>query len=501
MNEKKQVRQKKETTFALAVLPIIAMILLLGIGYAVLGLSAEVLMLVSAAVAALIAIYLGYTWDEIMDSIVGKLSKTMPAIFILIIVGFLIGTWMIGGTIPMMVYFGLKVINPAFLVVTAFLVTAVVSLCTGTSWGSAGTIGVALMGIAAGLGAPLPIVAGAVVSGAYFGDKMSPLSDTTNLAPIAAGSKLYDHIAHMFWTTIPGFIICCIVYTVVGFKIGGGMAAETPEKVTTILSVLKDIFQFNPLIILPVIIVLAGSLLKKPTIPVMLISSAVAMFNGVVFQGFKLADCFTSAINGFSLSMAGLDPATLIEDIPRLLERGGMLSMLSTVLIAFCAYGFAGTLAVTGSLDIVLNRILKTVKTTFGLVFSTIVSCITAVFVTSNGQLSILIPGEMFRKAYIKRGLEPRNLSRTLEDAATVIEPITPWTAAGVYMATTLGVSTLSYLPWACLNYTGIIFAMIWAATGIGIMKIKKGSDNYDEYVELNGGEVPAEAGAQEAAE
>lgn len=492
MKEKKQIREKKKTTFALAVLPIIAMILLLGIGYAVMGLSAEVLMLVSAAVAAVIAIYLGYSWDEIMDSIVGKLSKTMPAIFILIIVGFLIGTWMIGGTIPMMVYYGLKVINPSFLVVTAFLVTSVVSICTGTSWGSAGTIGVALMGIAAGLGAPLPIVAGAVVSGAYFGDKMSPLSDTTNLAPIAAGSKLYDHIGHMLWTTGPGFIICCIVYSVVGFQIGGGMAAETPEKVTTILTVLKDIFSFNPLIILPVLIVLGGSLLKKPTIPVMLISSAVAMFNGVVFQGFNLADCFASAISGFNLSMAGVDSSALIADIPRLLERGGMLSMLSTVLIAFCAYGFAGTLAVTGSLDIVLNKILKSVKSTFGLVFSTIVSCITAVFVTSNGQLSILIPGEMFRKAYIKRGLEPRNLSRTLEDAATVIEPITPWTAAGVYMATTLGVSTLSYLPWACLNYTGIIFALIWAATGIGIKKINKDSEHYEEYMELKSEDAAA---------
>lgn len=487
MGGKTKERQKKETTFILAVIPIIAMVLLLGIGYAVIGLSAEVLMLISAAVAAVIAVYLGYTWDEIMDSIVGKLSKTMPAIFILIIVGFLIGTWMIGGTIPMMVTFGLKVINPSFLVVTAFLVTAVVSVCTGTSWGSAGTIGVALMGIAGGLGAPLPIVAGAVVSGAYFGDKMSPLSDTTNLSPIAAGSKLYDHIAHMFWTTGPGFVICCIVYTIVGFQIGGGMAAETPEKVTTILQVLQDIFSFNPMIIVPVLIVLLGSILKKPTIPVMLISSAVAMFNAVVFQGFALTDCFTSAISGFTLSMAGVDGAAMIEDIPRLLERGGMLSMLSTVLIAFCAYGFAGTLAVTGSLDIVLNKILKTVKNTFGLVLATIISCITAVFVTSNGQLSILIPGEMFRSAYIKRGLEPRNLSRTLEDAATVIEPITPWTAAGVYMATTLGVPTLSYLPWACINYTGVIFALIWAATGIGIMKIKKGSDHYQEYLELNG--------------
>lgn len=485
----KKVRGKKKTTLVLALLPIVAMILLLGVGYAVMGLSPEVLMLVSAAIAGVIAIYLGYNWDDIMDSIVGKLSKTMPAIFILIIVGFMIGSWMIGGTIPMMVYYGLKIISPNFLVVTAFIVTAFVSICTGTSWGSAGTIGVALMGIAAGMDAPLPLVAGAVVSGAYFGDKMSPLSDTTNLAPIAAGAKLYDHIGHMLYTTGPGFIICTIVYTVAGFTLGGADSAGTPEKVELILSALHEIFKFNPLVILPPIIVLYGSVKKKPTIPVMLFSSAIAIFNAVVFQNFSLQQCFQAAISGFSLDMvniAGFSAEALIEDIPRLLQRGGMISMLNTVLIAFCAYGFAGTLAVTGSLDIVLNQLMKVVKSTGGLIVSTVVSCITAVFVTSNGQLSILVPGEMFRNTYIKKGLEPKNLSRTLEDSATVVEPIVPWTAAGVYMATTLGVPTLEYLPWAILCYTGVIFAIIWGYTGFGITKIKKGSEYYEEYVALN---------------
>lgn len=487
-NQGKAERVKKQPTFFLAVLPIIVMIFLLGIGYGVMGLSPELLMLVSAVVAGVIALGLGHSWDDIMDSIVSKLSKTMPAIFILIIVGLLIGSWMIGGTIPMMVYYGLKIINPSFLVITSFLVTAFVSICTGTSWGSAGTVGVAIMGVAAGMGAPLPIVAGAVVSGAYFGDKMSPLSDTTNLAPIAAGSKLYEHIGHMFWTTLPGFAIAAVVYTIVGLNLDVG-SAVTPERVTQVMGSIENIFSFNILLLVPVIIVLAGSLLKKPTIPVMLLSSAVAIFNAVAFQGFSLQQGFTAAIDGFGLSMInipGFDPSNLIPDVARLLERGGMKSMLSTVLIAFCAYGFAGTLAVTGSLDIVLDKLTKSVKSTFGLVSATIVSCLTAVFVTSNGQLSILIPGEMFSKSYIKRGLQPKNLSRTLEDSATVTEPIVPWTAAGVYMATTLGVPTLQYLPWAILCYTGVIFALIWAATGIGISKIRKGDEYYEEYVNLN---------------
>ncbi|RVU54470.1 Na+/H+ antiporter NhaC [Anaerosphaera multitolerans] len=483
-----QSKIKKTPSLFLAILPIIIMMVLLGLGYVVLDLRAEVLMLVSAIFAGFIAIYLGYSWDDIMDSIVGKLSKTMPAIFILIIVGFMIGSWMIGGTIPMMVYYGLKIISPKYIAVTSFIVTAIVSICTGTSWGSAGTVGVALMGVATGMGANLPLVAGSIVSGAYFGDKMSPLSDTTNLAPIAAGSNLYDHIFHMFYTTIPGAIICIVVYTFAGFSAVGKIPADDSQSIKLILDTLVSLFKFNPLILLPPVIVLYGSVRKKPTIPVMLLSSFVAFFNAIIFQNFTLQQCFQASIDGFNINMFaqnGIDVSNLISDIPTLLNRGGMISMLGTVLIAFCAYAFAGTVSVTGSLDIVLNKLMTLVSSVAGLIISTIISCIVAVCVTSNGQLSILLPGEMFSKEYIKRGLEPKNLSRTLEDSATVVEPIVPWTAAAVYMANTLGVSTIQYLPWAILCYTGVIFAVFYAVTGIGIAKIDKDSEYYNEYLSL----------------
>lgn len=465
---------RKTPTFFQAIVPIISMILLLGIGYGVMGLRAEILMLISAGIAGIIAKTLGYTWEDIMNSIVGKLSKTMPAILILIVVGLLIGSWMIGGTIPMLVYYGLKIINPKFMIITSFFVTAFISVCTGTSWGSAGTIGVALISVAAGMGVPLPAVAGAIVSGAYFGDKMSPLSDTTNLAPIAAGSKLYEHIGHMIYTTGPAFIVASIVYLIVGFN-SSIASISTPEKVATILQTLDIMFNWNILLLLPPIIVLYGSITKKPTIPVMLASSIIAVINSVAFQGFTIAQAFEACISGFNISMVniqGFDASTVISDIPRLLNRGGMNSMLGTVLIAFCAYGFAGAISVSGSLDIVLNRLLKSVRSTGSLILATAISCFTAVCVTSNGQLSILIPGEMFRNTYIKRGLHPKNLSRTLEDSATVIEPLVPWTAAGVYMATTLGVPTLQYLPWAILCYLGVVFAIIWGYTGFFIAKI-----------------------------
>ncbi|MFK4784379.1 Na+/H+ antiporter NhaC [Fusobacterium sp. MFO224] len=474
---------KKKPSFLQAVIPIISMILLLGVGYGIYGLRAEVLMLISAGIAGIIAMSLGYTWEDIMNSIVGKLSKTMPAILILIIVGVLIGSWMLGGTIPMMVYYGLKIINPKFIVITSFVVTAFVSLCTGTSWGSAGTIGVALMGVAAGMGMPLPIVAGAIVSGAYFGDKMSPLSDTTNLAPIAAGTTLYEHIGHMIFTTGPAFVVAAIVYITAGLKIPVSEMA-TPEKVGVILSTLDKMFTWNPLILLPPVLVLYGSFRKKPTIPVMLLSSSIALFNGIFFQNFTLQQAFESTISGFNISMiSGIDSTSVIADIPRLLNRGGMNSMLGTVLIAFCAYGFAGTISVNGSLDIVLERVLKSVKSTGSLIVATLVSCFTAVCVTSNGQLSILIPGEMFKNSYLARKLDPKNLSRSLEDGATVIEPLVPWTAAGVYMATTLGVPTLEYLPWAILCYSGCIFATIWGYTGKFIAKIDESDERYQEYL------------------
>lgn len=464
----------KQPTLLLAVLPILTMILLLSLGYILFELPPEPLIILSTVVAGIIAIKLGYSYDDIMGSIAQKIAKTMPAILILITVGFMIGAWMVGGTIPMMIYYGLDIINPQFLLITAFIVTSIVSLCTGTSWGSAGTIGVAFMGVGAGLDANLAAVAGAVVAGAYFGDKLSPLSDTTNLAALSTGVNLYEHIGHLLYTTVPSFIVAGAVFLITGFTTSAGDVA-IPEKVITIMDTLSTVFNWNLLLLLPVLIVLYGSVRKKPTIPVMLISSFVAMANALIFQGFTLHDVITSVINGFDVVMVnvqGFDAAAVIPDIPRLLNRGGMNSMMGTLLICFCAITFAGTISLTKSLELIVNKILKHVRSTGSLILATIATGLTMIGVTSNGQVSILMPGEMLREAYIRRGLHPKNLGRTIEDSATIIEPILPWTAAGAYMAGTLGVATLSYLPWAVLCWTGIIFAVIWGFTGFGITKL-----------------------------
>ena len=459
-----------------ALIPVVAMLLVLFIGKGVLGFSTEPLLIIVACVAAFIAWRVGCTWDDMLDEISQKIAKGMPAILILITVGAMVGTWMASGTIPMMIYYGVQIVSPKWLLVTAFLITSLVSIATGTSWGSVATMGVALMGIASALGVNPAATAGAVIAGSYFGDKISPLSDTTNLAPLAAGSNLYEHIGHMFWTTVPATIVSLVVYAIVGLN-ANTAAGATSEAVTNMMAQLDQMYDWNILILLPVILVLAGSLLKLPTIPVMILSTVVAGVEGIFMQGISLGNVLTSTVSGFNVTMItrpGFDAANAAFEVTKLLNRGGMNGIMSTTLLVFCAFCFAGIMSRAGCLEVVLKAILSVAKTTGSLILATVISCITMALTTGNSYLSILIPGEMFRDAYKERGLHPKNLSRTLEDAGTVFVPLVPWSAAGAYMAATLGVETLDYLPWAILCYTGFIFAIIYGYTGIGIAKLPK---------------------------
>lgn len=459
-----------------ALIPVVAMLLVLFIGKGVLGFSTEPLLIIVACVAAFIAWRVGCTWDDMLDEISQKIAKGMPAILILITVGAMVGTWMTSGTIPMMIYYGVQIVSPKWLLVTAFLITCVVSVATGTSWGSVATMGVALMGIASALGVNPAATAGAVIAGSYFGDKISPLSDTTNLAPLAAGSNLYEHIGHMFWTTVPATIVSLVVYAIVGLN-ANTAAGATSEAVTNMMAQLDQMYDWNILILLPVILVLAGSLMKLPTIPVMILSTVVAGVEGIFMQGISLGNVLTSTVSGFNVTMItrpGFDAANAAFEVTKLLNRGGMNGIMSTTLLVFCAFCFAGIMSRAGCLEVVLKAILSVAKTTGSLILATVISCITMALTTGNSYLSILIPGEMFRDAYKERGLHPKNLSRTLEDAGTVFVPLVPWSAAGAYMTATLGVETLDYLPWAILCYTGFIFAIIYGFTGIGIAKLPK---------------------------
>ncbi|ASK62434.1 Na+/H+ antiporter NhaC [Virgibacillus phasianinus] len=469
---------KRKPTLLEAFIPIIMMLFLLAIGYGVYGFSPEPLLILASIFAGFIALRVGVGWDEMMLGIREKLDMAMPAILVLISIGILIGTWMISGTIPMMIYYGLELINPRFIVLIAFVVTAIISIVTGTSWGSAGTVGVALMGIAIGLGASLPATAGAIVAGSYFGDKLSPLSDTTNLAPIAAGSELYEHIKHMLYTTIPAAVISMIVYTFVGFNLSDN-GVSTPEETSAMLQTLGEMFDWNLLLLLPPIVVLYGSITKKPTLPTIIFSSILAGIIANLYQGFSLTDIFASVVTGFDVSMVnkpGFDSEGVIFEVTRLVNQGGMQSMTSVILIAFSAFAFAGIITKAGALDVIMDALLKVVKKTGDLILSTVASCITMALVTGNSYLSIIVPGELFKETYKKKNLQAKNLSRTLEDSGTVVVPLIPWSSAGVYMAGVLGVPTLSYAPWAILCYTGFIIAIILGYTGIGIKKISEES-------------------------
>ena len=463
---------KKEPSFLLAVTPILVMIVGLAVGVGYMKLKVEPIILIAALVAGCIAWRLGYSWKELQEGVIEKISSSLPALMILWAVGLLIGSWVFSGTIPMIIYYGVDLISPEYLVFTAFIIAAIISTTTGTSWGSAGTVGVAIMGIAQGLDVNLAATAGAVVAGAYFGDKLSPLSDTTNLAPIAAGSELYEHIRHMFYTTIPATIVALAAYLFFGSAAASG-GANVSESVLLLQSQLDKIFHWNILLLLPVFLVLAGSVLKWPTIPVMIIASLFSVALGVIIQGFSLKNGFISVMTGFNVTMSGVE-MEFSKDITKLLNRGGVSSVNSTTILVICAMGFAGIISKTGMLTKVLHTIMAKVKSAAGVIISTIGSCLTVAFVTGSSYLSILIPGEMFKDFYKEKNLAAKNLSRTLEDSGTVIVPLIPWSAAGAYMTATLGVPTVEYLPWAILNYMGVVFAIILALTGIGIAKINK---------------------------
>lgn len=475
MSKEKEKITLRKPTFLEAFTPIVAMLVILTYGKGVMGYATEPLLLLVAGIAAFLAFRVGVTWDEIMEEVCLKIAKGMPAILILVSVGALVGTWMAAGTIPLMIYYGVQLVDPQWMLVTSFLITAVVSVVTGTSWGSVATMGVALMGIASTLGVSLPATAGAVIAGSYFGDKISPLSDTTNLAPIAAGSTLYEHIFHMFYTTIPATIISLIVYGFIGMNADTSVSVSS-ESVTKMLNQLDSMYSWNIMLVIPVVLVLAGSVLKWPTIPVMMGSTVVAGIEAIVLQGISLKNVLASTVSGFNVKMIaapGFDAATCTMEVTKLLNRGGMNSIMSTTLLVFCAFVFAAIMSRAGFLDVVLQKILSVAKSTGALVSATVASCLVMALTTGNSYLSILVPGEMFRDAYKARGLAAKNLSRTLEDAGTVFVPLVPWSAAGAYMTSCLGVETLDYLPYAILCYAGFMIAIFYGFTGIGIAKLE----------------------------
>lgn len=465
---------KKETTVKNALVPIIGLFVVMVYGLIIqpkvlkLGdMSLEMIFMFASAIGTLNLFYMGYSWSEIQDSMVKKLTQGLPAMMILFSIGVVVGAWIISGTIPMLIYYGIKIINPDFIYVIAFIVPIIFSTLTGTSWGSAGTIGIVIIGIAQVTGAHLPLVAGAIVGGAYFGDKLSPLSDTTNIAALAAEVPLYDHIRSMMNTTIPAAILSTIMYGIVGHFYTTQSGAADLTMVNETLEALKSVFNFNILLIIPTLIVLYGSIKQKPTVPTLIASSIVSLAIAVIFQNFSIGDVIKVLHGGFNINMA-----YWAKDIPSnvvsILNRGGLYSMASPVIVTFIVFIYIGTLDRINALPLLVDRAFAFVKTRKAAILAALSATAITNGMTSNQFATSFIVAEAFKPKFAQLRIPRKVLSRCLEDTGTMIESVLPWTTTGLFMSATLGVPVSDYNRWQFLTMFNIIVAIILAITGKG---------------------------------
>ena len=463
-------KEKRNATLGEAIICILFLVCTLFISLTKLNLSAHIPLVLGSIFASSIAIIrLGFTWKELEEGILDTINNTMQAILILLIVGMLIGTWIISGIVPSMIYWGLNILSPGIFLVATTVICSIVSISTGSSWTTAGTIGIALLGIGSALGIPKEVIAGAIISGAYFGDKMSPLSDTTNLAPAMAGSNLFDHIRHMLYSTVPAMLISLVIYAFLGMKYAGH-AIDTSQ-ISQIQNALASSYNtLSPLLLLVPVIVIVLVILKVPAIPGLIIGTILGGLVAIFFQGASLQNVLEVAQVGYT-SHSGM----LFVD--ELLTRGGLNSMLDTVSLMLCALTLGGILEKTGMLEALARFILRFAKGTFGLVAATIFTCIGTNIAVADQYLAIVIPGSMYKEAFKKQGLDPKNLSRTLEDSATITSPLIPWNTCGAYMSATLAVNSFAFLPFAFFNIICPIVSLTLAATGIGITKLDNTSE------------------------
>lgn len=468
-------REKRKATLGIALIPVLFLIIFLMcavlpieamVGLPDIQMDAHVPLFTSAMFAALIAIYmLGYTWAELEEGIVETIRMSMGAILILMVIGMLIGTWIISGIVPAMVYYGLDILSPGLFLVATLLVCSIVSLATGTSWGTAGTVGIALVGIGTGLGIPLAMTGGAVISGAYFGDKMSPLSDTTNLAPAMAGSTLFDHIRHMIFTTGPSYVISLILFGILGAQFGGNQLDAS--QITAIQEGLTAAYtSLNPILLIGPILVIAIVILKVPALPGLFGGVLVGAVFGLVLQGASLNDVLNSMHYGYTSETGNVV-------IDELLSRGGMDGMMWTINLILCAMCFGGVMEKSGMLETLAESILKIAHGRGGLVTATVFSCIALNVLAGDQYLSIVIPGRMYRTAYEDMGLAPRNLSRALEDSGTLSSALIPWNTCGATMIGMLGLTPWTYVPYCFLNIINPIVSIFYGFTGITMMKLE----------------------------
>jgi NhaC family Na+:H+ antiporter len=485
-------KTKKDPSMIDALLPMLFLIGLLTLAVYLFGEDAswgpnQIALTFSSLVAAVIGLKNGNSWDDMGKGVVKSISQAMGAIFILLAVGALIGTWVMSGTVTTMIYYGLELLSPKIFYPTVVIVSAIVAGSIGSSWTTVGTIGVGLIGIAHGMDMSLPITAGAIVSGSYFGDKLSPLSDTTNLAPAVSGSNLYDHIKHMLWTTIPSIVLSLIIFTIIGlYSTAEGNLAMKDET----MALIEANFATSWWLLVPVLVVLVLAVVKVKPFPTILLGALTGGIFAVIFQPDQIIQFVDRTdlskpmvmIAGVWKAMyTGFATSTGSENIDMLVNRGGMNSMLEVIWLILSALMFGGVMEETGMLKRLVMALLKLVHGTGSLIATTIFTCVGVNIVASDQYMSIVLPGRMFKMEFDRRGLAPENLSRTLEDSGTLTSPLVPWNTCGAYMAGTLGVATFAYLPFAFFNLINPLVAIFLGFTGISIKKIDKSKIQTDE--------------------
>lgn len=476
-----------------ALLPIFFLIVALFInvrifGDASLDGSNQMILMLSAGVASLVALRLGFKWKELRSGIVKSISSAMASILILLLIGSLAGTWLLSGIVPAMIYYGLMVLNPTIFLFAACIVSAIVSIATGSSWTTAATVGIALVGIGTALGLNPGMVAGAIISGAYFGDKMSPLSDTTNLAPAMVGTDLFTHIRYMAYTTVPSITISLIIFLILGFTIDRG---SDPVNTQAILDAIDGVFTINGWLFIVPAVVIFMIIKRVPAIPAILTGALLGGLFALIFQpdvvhltsGYEEVS-WVSYYVGVMVSMYGdvsiVTGNAIVDD---LLSSSGMFGMLGTVWLIMSAMIFGGVMESSGMLKRIAEAVISVVNSTGSLVASTVGTCVFFNLTASDQYLAIVVPGRMYTDTYREKDLAPENLSRTLEDSGTVTSVLIPWNTCGAYQSNVLGVSTFAYFPFAFFNIISPFMTMFYAYAGIKIRSLKeaKGMEQSEE--------------------
>ncbi|MDD6880297.1 MAG: Na+/H+ antiporter NhaC [Firmicutes bacterium] len=464
MSEEKKTREPRMPKVYHALITFGILILVMSVGIIVYGVDVHVPMFIGVIAAACMSLYLGYSWSFIEKAMMDGIYNALQAVIILAVVGILVGVWIAGGIVPAMIYYGLKLLSPAIFLIAALLICSITSLATGTAWGTMSTMGLALMGIALGLGIPAPMAAGAIISGSYFGDKMSPLSDTTNLAPAMAGTDVFTHVKFMMLPTAVTYAICIVVFGVLGISYANSTGAADMSAVKEMSDGLAGLFNINPLLLLPPVIVIVAVAMKVPAIPGITLGIISGAIIGMIFQG---ESCSIGVI--LDVGMNGFVCESGVASIDDLLSSGGLMNMMYSISLTIIAMMFGGIMEKTKQLDVIVEKIVRIAKKPATLVATTELTCVLSNATMPEQYISIVVPGRMYAETYRNMGLHPKTLSNALEGAGTVTSALIPWNTCGVFILATLGVSTFEYFPYAIFNIIMPLMVVAMAFLGLTV--------------------------------